>query len=271
MNTPEGEPSGQAPGGGHGPAAGHALATPGLLPSRRGLLWETWFVQLTFLLPTIASAIDEFVAHLDGQAEISFFPTVVHGHPVENLFLSGASYLAVGAVVPLALLLLARTGDSPAALGLTGHWRGEALPAAGIALASYGTALLLSVPLSPVLAGSKDLASQLSLGPVPAYYLVYGLLVAAVTAVAEETLVNGYLLTRLGQLGWQPSRALLLSLALRTSYHLYYGLGLVFTIPFGYYATRSFQKHRRLSRPIIAHFLYDGALITIGVLAARRH
>jgi membrane protease YdiL (CAAX protease family) len=92
--------------------------------------------------------------------------------------------------------------------------------------------------------------------------------VAAVTAVTEETLVNGYLLTRLGQLGWRPQWALLLSLALRTSYHLYYGLGLVLTIPFGYYATRSFQKRGRLGRPIVAHFLYDATLITLGVLTA---
>jgi len=55
---------------------------------------------------------------------------------------------------------------------------------------------------------------------------------------------------------------------LRTSYHVYYGLGFLLTIPFGYYATRSFQKHRRLMRPIVAHFLYDAVLITIAVLVS---
>ena len=72
----------------------------------------------------------------------------------------------------------------------------------------------------------------------------------------------------LEQLGWDPRWALTVSLALRTSYHVYYGLGFLVTIPFGYYATRSFQKHRRLARPIFAHFLYDAVLITISVLAA---
>jgi hypothetical protein len=43
-------------------------------------------------------------------------------------------------------------------------------------------------------------------------------------------------------------------------------LGLLAAVPFGYYATRSFQKHRRLMRPIVAHFLYDAVLITIAVL-----
>ena len=39
-------------------------------------------------------------------------------------------------------------------------------------------------------------------------------------------------------------------------------------VPFGYLATRSFQKRRRLLRPILAHFLYDAILITIAVLTS---
>jgi membrane protease YdiL (CAAX protease family) len=79
-------------------------------------------------------------------------------------------------------------------------------------------------------------------------------------------LVNGYLITRLGQLGWTPQSALILSLVLRTSYHVYYGLGFLLTVPFGYLVTRSFQKHRRLTRPITAHFLFDAILVTISIL-----
>ena len=41
--------------------------------------------------------------------------------------------------------------------------------------------------------------------------------VSAITAITEETLVSGYLLTRLEQLGWDPRWALTVSLALRTS------------------------------------------------------
>ena len=237
-------------------------------PSRRGMVRETWFVQVAFLLPGVVSAVDMLAAHLAGAGPVSFFPTVIRGHPVENLILSGASYLAVGSLVPLVLLLLTRTGNGPASLGLAGGWRADLLPGLGIAGIACASALAASLVLSPVLASSRPLVTELTLGPVPAYYLLYGLLVAAVTAITEEILVNGYLLTRLSQLGWQPQRALLLSLALRTSYHLYYGLGLVLTIPFGYYATRSFQKRGRLGRPVIAHFCYDAALITVGMAAA---
>ena len=65
-----------------------------------------------------------------------------------------------------------------------------------------------------------------------------------------------------------PWPSLALSLALRTSYHAYYGIGLIATVPFGYWATRSFQKHRRLGRPIIAHFLNDAVILTAAVLTS---
>ena len=102
---------------------------------------------------------------------------------------------------------------------------------------------------------------------MPGYYVIWGIAMSAITAVAEEVLVNGYLITRLGQLGWTPKSALILSLSLRTSYHIYYGIGFLLTVPFGYFVTRSFQKHRRLNRSIAAHFLFDAVLSTIAILA----
>lgn len=238
--------------------------------SRRGLVAETVFVQLAFLLPAVLVAVDQFAAHLGGAGAISQFPAVVRGHPLENLILGAASYLSVGAVVPLALLLLARTGQNPATLGLTTPRRGDVGPGIGIAAASYAAVLVISVMLAALLAGHRQLISQPSIGRLPTYYIAYGLVIAAVTAITEETIVNGYLLTRLEQLGWAPGRALLLSVVLRTSYHIYYGLGFVFAIPFGYFTARSFQKHHRLTRPVLAHFLYDAATFTIAVLVARR-
>ncbi len=238
-------------------------------PSRRGLAWETWFVQIAFLFPGIVAAVDVLVAHLGGVSEINRFPTVVPGHPVENLILGVFSYLAVGVVVPLALLLLARTGQGPAALGLgLPGWRSDLWPGLGIAAAGYGVTLLIALPFSALAARHSGLFSQVQTGHVPKYYILYGIAVSAITAITEETLVSGYLLTRLEQFGWKPQRALLLSLTLRTSYHVYYGLGFLFTIPVGYFLTRSFQKHRRLTRPIVAHFCFDAILITISILAS---
>jgi membrane protease YdiL (CAAX protease family) len=250
----------------------HGWAQPPLDPvaeqSRRGLTAETWFVQLAFLFPGLAAAIDALVSHLGGVSDLNRFPTVVPGHLVENLILGIFSYLSVGVVVPLALLLLARTGQRPAALGLgVPGWRSDLWPGLGLAAGGYGLTLLIALPFS-ALARHSSLFSQVQTGHVPKYYVIYGLAVSAITAITEETLVNGYLLTRLEQLGWTPRRALVLSLTLRTSYHVYYGLGFLFTIPVGYLLTRSFQKHRRLGPPIVAHFLFDAVLLTVSVLAS---
>jgi membrane protease YdiL (CAAX protease family) len=236
-------------------------------PSRRGLVLETWFVQLAFLVPGVLAAVDVLAAHVGGAGAITRFPTVIPHNPVANLILGIVSYFEVAAVVPLALLLLSRTGQNPAALGLTRPgWVRDVWPGLGLAAAGYGVAVVITIPFAALLTKHKDLINQVPIGHVPKYYIIYGLAVSAITAVTEETLVSGYLLTRLEQLGWNPRWALVLSLTLRTSYHVYYGLGFLLTIPLGYFLTRSFQKHRRLMRPIVAHFLYDAVLITISIL-----
>lgn len=87
----------------------------------------------------------------------------------------------------------------------------------------------------------------------------------------EETLVAGYLLHRLDQLGWRPRRALALSALLRGSYHLYQGLGgfagnVVMGVLFGWI----FQRWRRTTPLVIAHTLIDaGAFIGYALLAGR--
>jgi len=231
------------------------------------MVLETWFVELAFLVPAVLAAVDQLAAHTGGAA-ITRFPGIVT-NPAANLVLGVLTYLGVAAVVPIALLLLSRTGQDAAALGLTRPtWRGDVWPGLGIAASGFGVTLLAIIVLAPVAGRHSRLFAQVPVGHVPAYYVIYGIAISAITAVTEETLVSGYLLTRLEQLGWNPRRALLLSLTLRTSYHVYYGLGFLLTIPFGYYATRSFQKHRRLMRPIVAHFLYDAVLITISVLVS---
>jgi membrane protease YdiL (CAAX protease family) len=177
------------------------------------------------------------------------------------------AYLPVAATVPLALFLLSRTGQSPRVLGLgLPSFKQDILPGLGLAAASFGAEIVLLIPLAPILTRYSFLLNKTPIGHVPAYYVVWGLAMSITTAIAEEVLINGYLITRLDQLGWSPNRALALSLMLRTSYHVYYGIGFLLTIPFGYFVTREFQKQRRLNRPIAAHFLFDAVLFTIAIL-----
>ena len=231
------------------------------------MVLETWFVMLAFLVPSVLGAVDTLAARTGG-ATITRFPDVV-SNPVANLILGVLTYLGVATVVPIALLLLSRTGQGPAFLGLgRPTWGDDVWPGLGIAASGFGVVWVAGIILVAAAGTHNKLFVQVPVGHVPAYYVIYGIAISAITAITEETLVSGYLLTRLEQLGWNPQRALVLSLILRTSYHVYYGLGFLLTIPFGYFVTRSFQKHRRLTRPIMAHFLYDAVLITIAVLTS---
>ena len=208
--------------------------------------------MFAFLLPAVTSAVVVFVQHVDEVENLTRFSTIVHGHPVTNLILEIAAYLSVAAVVPIALLLLQRTGQGPSVLGIGApRFKKDVWPGLGLAAAAFATEFVIN---------------SVAIGHVPKYYVIGGIAMSAITAIAEEVLVNGYLITRLGQLGWTPRKSLILSLILRTSYHVYYGVGFLLTVPFGFFVTRSFQKHHRLSRPIVAHFLFDAILISIAIL-----
>lgn len=246
-------------------------SVPFLLPegtNRRSLVWETRFVMLAFLSAGITGAAISLARNIVHSGSSSRFPVIVQHEPVLNMLLGIFSYLAVGGMVPLVLLLLVRTGQPPRWLGLgrTGAV-GDLLPALGLVALAFVSELVLAGLLSPLAVAHKSWFETVPTGRVPGYYLIWGLAISAVTALTEEVIVNGYLLTRLDQFGWSAPKALILSLALRTSYHLYYGVGLLLTIPFGYFVTRSFQKHRRLNRSVLAHFLFDGILMTIAILA----
>ena len=235
--------------------------------TRKVLVWETRFVMLAFILPGIAGAVVLLAQHVNGVGTVTRFPVLLRDNPVGNLLVGIFAYLPVAVMVPLALHLLSRTGQTPRMLGLVRPtFRYDIWPAIGLMGASFGSDSVLILFLTPLLAHHPALVSNTAVGNVPDYYVIYGIAISITTAVAEEVLVNGYLLTRLEQLGWSPRRALILSLILRTSYHVYYGVGFILTVPFGYFVTRSFQKNRRLTRPIAAHFLWDAILITIAVL-----
>jgi membrane protease YdiL (CAAX protease family) len=246
-----------------------ALEPPAQPSHRRDLVLETWFVQLAFLGPSVAAAVVTLASRASSGTLGTPFPSFV-ANPVANLILGILTYLAsTGATVPIALLLLSRSGRPPAALGLgRPRWRADVWPALGLLLACFGALIAANLLEVLIFGRNNKLFLTNVLVHVPHYYVIFGIAIAAVTAVTEETLVNGYLLTRLEQFGWKPGRALALSLTLRTSYHVYYGLGVLLTIPFGYLCTRSFQKRRRLLRPILVHFLYDSVLFTVAILTS---
>jgi hypothetical protein len=238
-------------------------------PARTSMLGrETIAMAAAFVLPATVAAVAVFARHVARVSNLDEFELPLPHNLPASLVLMILLYLSTAVFVPIALLLLARTGQWPRRLGLSWPWlRRDALPGVGLLLGVWATTAIIALPLSPVL-GNDSLANQQHNTHVPAYFVIYAVIVSATTAINEEVVVNGYLMTRFAQLGWRPWPSLWVSLALRTSYHAYYGIGLIATIPFGFWATRSFQKHRRLGRPILAHFLNDAVLLTVAVLTS---
>lgn len=85
-------------------------------------------------------------------------------------------------------------------------------------------------------------------------------LASIVTAVAEEVVVLGYLVRRLEQRGWRPAQVVAVAAAVRISYHLYYGIGV---LPIAVWAVLSvvlYRTYRRLPAFIVVHAVWDATL-----------
>jgi membrane protease YdiL (CAAX protease family) len=81
---------------------------------------------------------------------------------------------------------------------------------------------------------------------------------AAAAAILEETIVVGYLVTRLEQLKWGVPAIVIASALLRGSYHLYQGWPMaVGNVFMGIAFAWLFIKRRRLLPLMIGHFLLD--------------
>ncbi|MEV6247524.1 CPBP family intramembrane glutamic endopeptidase [Streptomyces sp. NPDC051742] len=97
------------------------------------------------------------------------------------------------------------------------------------------------------------------------------ILSAIQNSVLEEVIVVGYLLRRLGQLGWTPMAALVASAVLRGSYHLYQGIGgFVGNVVMGVVFVLLYRRWGRVGPLVVAHSLLDiVAFVGYGLLAGK--
>ncbi|MEV8545739.1 type II CAAX endopeptidase family protein [Streptomyces sp. NPDC051572] len=175
------------------------------------------------------------------------------------------------ALVPVALVahFLLREGESLRAIGFdrTRPWpdlgRGAAIAAV---IGSTGIAFYLS---------ARGLGFNLTVVPeaLPDVWWKYPVLIlsAMQNAILEEVIVVGYLLRRLGQLGWTPGTALVASSVLRGSYHLYQGIGgFVGNMVMGVVFVYLYRRWGRVGPLVVAHSLLDiGAFVGYALLAGK--
>lgn len=108
---------------------------------------------------------------------------------------------------------------------------------------------------------------------LPGEWWKYPVLVlsAIQNSLLEEVVVVGYLLRRLGQLGWSPVAALAASSVLRGAYHLYQGVGgFVGNLVMGVVFVLLYRRWGRVGPLVVAHALLDVvAFVGYALLAGR--
>lgn len=202
----------------------------------------------------ILQLIDEVLCNLGAQ-RVPLNPKRSHFDLVD-LGLNVALAAQLVAWGGLGLYLLWRSGIGPSGIGL-----GRIRWAADL-LGGVGLAALIGVPGLGLYIAAQRLGINATVIPSSlgdSWWRVPMLVVTAFAdAWAEEVIVVGYLLTRLGQLGLRAGVALGCSAVLRGCYHLYQGFGAglgnaAVGVVFGYIWGRT----GRLWPLVIAHGLID--------------
>ena len=202
---------------------------------------------------------------------ISILGSIIRAFHPGPLNYSNARLLlgVVDEAIPLVLLfvLLKRQGRSLHDLGFSFRWADrwtDVLKAAGLTVAAF-FALYVGTVAIRFLYYSFTLHSFIDSGPrnnfsATSVWLILPFMV--LNGFHEEIIVRGYLMTEWIELRGSARMAGFISLAVQTSYHLYYGVYGALTVGCGlsvfaiYYA-----KSRRLMPVILAHIFWD--LITV--------
>ncbi|MFD5207418.1 CPBP family intramembrane glutamic endopeptidase [Streptomyces anulatus] len=242
--------------------------------SRRILRSEVVLVLALSLGASAVSSLISFVGSLTKPGGLKDQAATLNGSYAPGrpwLDLSWQMFGIATALVPVALVvhLLIREGAGLRAIGFdrTKPWfdlgRGT-LVAAGIG--SAGLAFYLVARAS---------GFNLTVVPesLPEVWWKFPVLIlsAIQNSVVEEVIVVGYLLRRLGQLGWTPMAALVASSVLRGSYHLYQGIGgFIGNVVMGVVFVLLYRRWGRVGPLVVAHALLDiGAFVGYALLAGR--
>ncbi|MEU2117893.1 CPBP family intramembrane glutamic endopeptidase [Streptomyces sp. NPDC016459] len=250
-----------------------AALPPEGLP-RRVLRSETLIVLALSLGASAVSSFISFVGSLTKSGALKEQAATLNGSYALGrpwLDLSWQLFGIATALVPVVLVahLLLREGAGLRAVGFdrTRPWfdlgRGT-LVAAGIGSAGLAFYLVM-----------RATGFNLTVVPesLPEVWWKYPVLIlsALQNSVLEEVIVVGYLLRRLGQLGWTPMAALVASSVLRGSYHLYQGIGgFLGNVVMGVVFVLLYRRWGRIGPLVVAHALLDiVAFVGYGLLAGK--
>ncbi|MET4096082.1 type II CAAX endopeptidase family protein [Arthrobacter sp. UYCu712] len=237
-----------------------------LVPSRRRLRIEMWIV---LGLSLGQSAVYSVVQLLDKMTRAP----LAEGTSTLNQSQSSREYFDLTyqlldiffALVPVALVIYFLTEHRPAgahgdtAFGKIGF--NFARPGKDL-LQGLGLAALIGIPSLGLYAAGRALGITTAIIPsaLDSYWWTVPVLILSAIrhGIVEEVIVVGYLLDRLGKLGWSVPLAIFASSMLRGSYHLYQGFGpFIGNAVMGVVFALVYTRTRRVMPLVIAHALLD--------------
>jgi membrane protease YdiL (CAAX protease family) len=247
---------------------------PGERLTRRILRDETLLVLALSLGASGVSALISFVGSVTKPGGLKDQAATLNASAAPGrpwLDLAWQLFGIASALVPVALVahLLLREGQGMRVIGFdrTRPWpdlgRGAMVAAV---IGSSGIAFYLA---------ARAFGANLTVVPeaLPDVWWKFPVLIlsAVQNAVLEEVIVVGYLLRRLGQLGWTPAAALAASALLRGSYHLYQGVGgFVGNMVMGVVFVLLYRRWGRVGPLVAAHALIDTvAFVGYALLAGK--
>ena len=129
-------------------------------------------------------------------------------------------------------------------------------------LQGFGLAALIGIPSLGLYAAGRALGITTAIIPsaLDAYWWTVPVLVLSAIrhGIVEEVIVVGYLLDRLGKLGWGMPAAIAASALLRGSYHLYQGFGpFIGNAIMGVVFALVYTRTKRVMPLVIAHAILD--------------
>jgi hypothetical protein len=226
---------------------------------RRFLGWELLVVLAIFPLASTLAALFGLVSRLYAGHDVAVGGVSIANEPIATLIFSAALSLTSCAAAGLVFYLLARSGEGRRSIGLGDRGLRTDL---ALVLPVWFLVQIIPQDIGSAIVRNTHLPTYFPLSPSePAGVLLgLGLVTALVSGFVEEIVVLGFLIRRLEQRGWAPAIIVVLAVAVRVSYHLYYGPGV---LPIVLWATASVLLYRRIRRLlpfIICHIWWDARI-----------
>lgn len=232
------------------------LPEPYAGPTHRWLVWLL-LCAVMLVFPGLA-----FLSALIGLAD------VIAGRPVDPLG-DYSVFLVVFNVIFTAVLIamvwgsLRLTGDRIMRIGLVATPVGRSVRAtwwtfvwifALTGLFQVGLSLLIAaVPYTDRLTADVQLGADVSFAQLAAA----GIPASICAGLLEEIVVLGFAYRMLERIGRSDRAILVVLVALRMSFHVYYGIDVIVLLPWAYLSVIYYRRYRRLWPLIVGHAAWD--------------